>query len=127
MTETWAPAYEVSDQGRFRSWKRHRLADEPRYPEGSPNKNGYIEFKLSKNGRKRHFTLGILVRLANLRWDTQAGNMADKLTHGTKLTNAEAEVVRRLKGHVPSSAVGRALVIDPVNIRKLWDGVTYDG
>lgn len=104
--------YEVSDQGRVRSWvKWHRyggLTDEPRIKSQTTDRKGYMRVKLSDGltPEKTHSTSTLVMaafvgarpegmevchndgnpsnnRLDNLRYDTPRGNAADKLLHGT--------------------------------------------
>lgn len=156
--------YQVSNYGEVRSWRGRGKSGTRTVPillSGGVNRYGYREYKLSRRGLKTHFTGGQLVlmgfvgprpdnlvachnngdphdnRVENVRWDTQASNMADKLTHGTmpcgerhpnsKLTDAEASVVKRLKGHVPVASVARALGLAPAQITRIWKGKSYIG
>lgn len=111
----WVPgyegAYEVSDQGRVRSYKRvgppYGVADEPqRVLETSPRR-GYPSVQLARNGDSRSVTVHKLVllafvgeppegyegshingdqtdnRLSNLAWETRSENHRRKADHGT--------------------------------------------
>lgn len=98
------PGYEVSDQGRIRTLRKGN--PRPRKPE--IDKDGYSRLSIQRDGRYVHVLVHRLVceafngpapegkpmcchddndktnnRPGNLRWDTQAGNIADKLKHGT--------------------------------------------
>lgn len=124
--------YEVSDQGRMRSYrspgKAPGLLKTPRLLTLSQAKNGYIQVTLAEPRRKRyvhdlvaeafvgqrpagaHIAHGNGVptdnRAVNLRYDTPAGNAADRVAHGTdcrgercgthKLTEAEVTQIRTL-------------------------------
>lgn len=117
MTERWLPvpwndAYEVSDLGRVRSWRRRGTNErraEPRVLRPSLDTGGYAQVELWANGcgapKKVHaLVLELFVgprpdgmqvrhlngvpndnRLENLCWGTAAENHADKVTHGTAL------------------------------------------
>lgn len=114
MVEVWKevdghPLYEVSDQGRVRSWNGMGRASvtrarKPRVLSRKPARDGRVTVTL---GRGNFFRVSELVceafhgsrpdgmecchnngkpwdnRASNLRWDTRAGNHADKLKHGT--------------------------------------------
>jgi hypothetical protein len=96
--------YEVSDGGRIRSLRRGNT----RLLACSIDEDGYARAGLYRDGRRVFYPLHRLVALVfigpapsdrpicchrdndktnnrpgNLRWDTQAGNMADKIVHGT--------------------------------------------
>lgn len=98
------PGYEVSDKGRVRTLRKGN--PRPRKPE--IDKDGYSRLSIQRDGRYVHVLVHRLVceafngpapedrtmcchedndktnnRPSNLRWDTQAGNIADKLKHGT--------------------------------------------
>ena len=127
MTEHWKPIdwidgidptrYEVSDQGRVRSWShpRGRLT-KPRLIRGSVDKDGYVRVQLSSGkGNRARSPLHRLVVMAhmpyiwsdlkqrevahndgdltnnhvsNLRWSTHQENIRDKWKHGT-MVNGE--------------------------------------
>jgi len=101
------PGYEVSDHGRIRSLRKGN----PRLREPEIDKDGYLRLSIRRNGVYVHVVLHRLICGAfngpepenmpvcchkdnvrtnnipnNLRWDTQAGNIADKLIHGTHQT-----------------------------------------
>lgn len=114
MPETWRPVpgfpdYDVSDQGRVRSWlnNRHGRRSTPRTI-GSTMTNGYRIAKLrSRDGDTKitlvhRLVLTVFVgecppnmeachwdgdpannHLENLRWDTKQSNAADRKRHGT--------------------------------------------
>jgi hypothetical protein len=123
------PGYDISDQGRVRSYK---------YTTGkilSPNtqRNGYCSVLLCVSGKKHRIQIHRLVllafvgpcpigmeashndgcqannRLENLRWDTPSNNHLDKRKHGTllegdkhpssMLTSAEVREIRQLASH----------------------------
>lgn len=102
--------YEVSDQGRVRSWfafgaRPPRRANEPRPMRLAVNRYGYQVVRLAALGRRRPVHRMVLAafvgpcppgmeachnngvrndnRLSNLRWDTRTANHADKRHHGT--------------------------------------------
>lgn len=109
-SEAWRPVpgfpgYEVSDLGRIRSVKRKT----PKVLKTETDADGYQRIQLFRDGAYHHRNVHRLVALAfigqpesasmvcchrdndpsnnkpsNLRWDTQAGNMADKKAHGTE-------------------------------------------
>jgi hypothetical protein len=99
------PGYEVSREGRLRS--SHRGVHK-RLVKGESDKDGYIRVAIWKDGRPKKIHLHRLVALTfvegrsaeknfachrngkrtenhagNLKWATQAENIADKLAHGT--------------------------------------------
>lgn len=108
--EEWRPVigfhgYKVSDHGRIRSLRRANA----RLMTPEIDKDGYSRVALIRDGRYEHQVLSRLVAMAfigpcpddkpycchddgarsnnrpsNLRWDTQAGNIADKRIHGTE-------------------------------------------
>lgn len=114
-TERWEPiagwhGYEVSDQGRIRSWKKCRRTPKqalPRVMKTHTLPTGYIIIKLKDKERKvNHYVhrlvLGAFIgeaptgahaahwdgirdnnRLSNLRYATPAENSEDKRRHGT--------------------------------------------
>ncbi|MEU0912143.1 NUMOD4 domain-containing protein [Streptomyces althioticus] len=114
--ENWKPipgydGYEVSDQGRVRSWRKMGrwggTLETPKVMKQTPNPNGYLKVNLQRNGMKVTNCVHVLVakaflgprpgdldvchndgdmknnRLRNLRYDTVSGNMADRISHGT--------------------------------------------
>ncbi len=111
MSERWLPVvgwvglYEVSDLGRVRCLRRHRVCERILRPSAAGV--GYRKVQLSNKGRHEHRYVHDLVlsafvgprppgleaahgngkrddnRLLNLRWDTRAGNHSDKHHHGT--------------------------------------------
>lgn len=127
-----APGYQASSEGRIRSLLR-------RYPRPmSPeiDKDGYERVALFLEGKYSHKLVSRLVaqtflgpapvdqpmcchrdndkrnnRPENLRWDTQAANIADKKVHGThqagekhpraKITQATADEIRSLHARTP--------------------------
>lgn len=126
------PGYEVSDHGRIRTLRKGN----PRLRIPEVDRDGYSRLSIRRDGRYVHVVLHRLVceafngpapsdhpmcchddndkmnnRPGNLRWDTQAGNIADKLKHGThqagekhpcaKITAATAIEIRRLFKEIP--------------------------
>lgn len=103
--------YEVSDLGCVRSWrglgKAKEFTSRPRLLKGSPTAGDYLLVSLQEPRRRRYIhhlvaeafvgprPAGMYVchgngnqrdnRAVNLRYDTQLGNMADCVTHGTRL------------------------------------------
>ena len=106
--ETWLsipgfPGYEVSECGNIRSIRRVN----PKILNVEVDRDGYRRVQLRRNGVPSHQVLSRLVALtfigepthgqvcchndgnpannaaSNLRWDTQLGNIADKVIHGT--------------------------------------------
>jgi hypothetical protein len=124
--EVWMPVpdygglYEVSDQGRVRSWQP-RWRDLPRLLDPSPNGSGYAFVHLCRDGRTRAVKVARLVleafvgpmpegmetlhingdsaddRLANLRYGTHAENNRDRVRHGTHHNTAKTHCKR---GHL---------------------------
>jgi hypothetical protein len=115
--ETWKSIrgydgwYEVSNQGRVRSWKtggpHTARSDSPRILKLKVDKDGYPSIVIKHQGKNRSHRVSRLVletfigpspdrqachnngdktdnRLSNLRWDTPSGNTSDKLIHGTQ-------------------------------------------
>lgn len=115
MSERWRPvpgyhgAYEVSDQGRVRSWKVYRGKPGPRILKGVPKVEGHLNVGLvDAEGRVRFRMIHALVleafvgprpewaeesrhldgdpannALANLRYGTRSENQLDSVRHGT--------------------------------------------
>lgn len=119
IPESWRPVvgyeghYEVSDQGRVRGVdriivdRRNTRLFKGKVLVATPNKWGYLQVPLSKDGKVKRATVHRLVtmafhgipddgqvcchnngvkadnRAANLRWDTRSANELDKLVHGT--------------------------------------------
>lgn len=113
--EEWLPvpghegAYDVSNQGRVRSWKRALTsgAGAPRVMRSAPDAHGYPNVRLSQGGITKLHRVHSLVAAAflgprpdglevchgdgdpanacaaNLRYDTPVANQADKKAHGT--------------------------------------------
>lgn len=98
------PGYEASDHGRIRTLRKGN----PRLRIPEIDKDGYYRMSIQRDGRYVHVVLHRLIcevfkgaapegkpvcchedndktnnRPGNLRWDTQAGNIADKVRHGT--------------------------------------------
>lgn len=126
------PGYEVSDKGRIRTLRKGN----PRLRKPEIDKDGYSRLTIQQDGRYVHVVLHRLVceafngpapadrpmcchfdndktnnQPSNLRWDTQAGNIADKLIHGThqageahgsaKISKATALEIKKLLKDIP--------------------------
>lgn len=119
--ERWLPIpghegrYDVSDQGRVRSWLPCRGTPLPRILKASPASNGYLSFSLSKFGRQVDERLHALVLLAfvgplpegkerrhrdgdrlnntlvNLTYGTKSENELDRVRHGTHNNASKTE------------------------------------
>ena len=117
MNEKWKtitkfPDYDVSDQGRIRSWRKpgrkpNQKRKKPKFLKPWLDKDGYCQVTLCKNKNQTSKKVHRLVletfvkscpkgywtchnngiktdnRLINLRWDTPKNNHADKIKHGT--------------------------------------------
>lgn len=115
--EVWKPVpgfeglYDVSDQGRLRSWReaggQHRKLSEPRVCRGGKLKYGYQSHFMGRGGGREQATIHELVllafvgarpdgmvarhlngnpqdnRLENLAWGTWKQNTQDAIGHGT--------------------------------------------
>lgn len=74
-------------------------------------------------------------RIENLRWDTHAGNLRDKIAHGTsqhgernaraKLTDAAVEVIRRERGVIPQRVLAAMFGVDQSTICLAQLGETW--
>lgn len=130
--EHWRPIpgyegrYDVSDQGRVRSWLGHGVTPPPRILRTDPDRNGYQRVRLSTDGRKSIRMVHRLVllafvgpcpdgqegrhrngdnrdnRLANLGYSTHSVNILDKLAHGTH-TNANKTHCPRGHAYTPEN------------------------
>jgi Mor family transcriptional regulator len=114
--------YDVSNLGRVRSWKVRNSkarAETPKILSTPPDSKGYLQVTLSNNGQE-HARVHKLVMLAfvgpcpegmevchednnpansrldNLRYDTHAGNMKDRLRQRDGLTLAEFKLKNRI-------------------------------
>jgi hypothetical protein len=155
--------YEASDHGRIRSLDRWvpQKGKKDRWWGGrilSPQKctPGYLKVFVGK-GRQRMIhqlvalaflgpcPLGMEVahgdrnkrnnRLSNLRYDTRAGNLADRRIHGThlegetcgpsKLTAAEVTEIYSFKGLISAVPVASAYNCTPSNILAIWKGKSW--
>jgi hypothetical protein len=113
MIETWLPIpgyegrYDVSDEGRVRSWLTNRGRDVPRILAQAVHPDGYYQVALHKDGKQRTVKVHKLVMLAfvgplppgmetrhmdgdsrnnrraNLRYGTPTENAGDRVRHGT--------------------------------------------
>lgn len=71
----------------------------------------------------------------HLRWDTRAGNCADKLKHGTdnrgtkspnaKLTNADVDEIKKMRGKVSQMLLAKRFGVDQSNICKIQLGKSW--
>lgn len=121
---------------------------------------GYLHVRLSDNaGRKSSAYVAHLVALAfigpkpsgafvchndgdplnnaafNIRYDTKAGNEADKLRHGTlirgseshfaKLTEAQVTEIRSMAGQATQTEIARKFGISQSNVSMIVNGVTW--
>lgn len=69
---------------------------------------------------------------AHIRWDTRAGNFADKLIHGThhrgerhgmsKLKAADVIEIRRLKGRLTQREIAEKFGVNRVTVSDIWTG-----
>jgi len=130
MTETWKevpgyPGYEVSDQGRVRSWRSKRYPGKRRKKPWVlrpwTNSEGYLRVSLCKDGKRDTRLVHRVVlsafdpdppaerfqgehldgskdnnKLANLRWSTPKENNARKHEHGTQPKRGEESHQARL-------------------------------
>ena len=112
--ETWLPHpvhdfYDISDQGRVRSWRNRQYGRRRNSTLMKPKRSpaGYLVLKFSSGGKKFYLSVHRLVletfvgpcpegmqgchgngnsednRLVNLRWDTPKNNYLDRVRHGT--------------------------------------------
>lgn len=162
MTERWLPVlgfeglYFVSDLGRVRSERRYRAAGCIMTP-GTAGK-GYLKVTLCRRGEKyvhryvHELVLEAFVgprpqgmeaahnngrrddnRLTNLRWDTRAGNFADKIAHGTacrgerhgrrKLSAADVIEIRVAEGTLRE--IGERFGVGPMQIHRIKTGENW--
>lgn len=159
----WEGLYEVSSMGRVRSLKRTGGTPYGVREYGgkvlSPVKraNGYYAVNLTRKGSRRQELVHRLVllsflgpdtdkpvachcdgvqsnnRLGNLRWDTTAGNMADKQKHGTsqrgernghsKLTRSAVDLIRT--SLAPTAYLASQLGVSGSCIRAAKSGATW--
>lgn len=153
--ETWLPVsefpgYEVSDLGRVRSLRhKHKRLIQP-FLDG----DGYQRVSMLCSGRRVNGRVSRMVALAfiglapvgknycchldgtktnnrpaNLRWDSQVGNMADRHLHGTELRGSRAHNASTTESVI--AEVKRRLAVDPEHPRKMKDialqcGLTYN-
>lgn len=124
------------------------------------DKDGYPGVGLCMNGRAKHFLVHRLVllafvglpppghegchednnpgnpRLSNLRWDTSAGNQADKIKHGTsyrgerhgsaKLNeNNVHEIRRRIKTGETQPSIASSFGVTPATVGDIKSGYTW--
>lgn len=112
MTEQWRPipgfpGYEISDQGRVRSWRPWRGQPVPRIMRPLPDRAGYLRVAPFRDGRNVFRSIHRLVmeafvgplpdgmetrhlngdktnnRLSNLAYGTRSENTYDQIAHGT--------------------------------------------
>lgn len=156
MTERWRPIagfeglYFVSDLGRVRSERRYRVSGRIMTP--SEAGKGYRKVALCRRGEKpvhryvHELVLEAFVgprpasmdaahnngqrddnNLTNLRWDSRAGNHADKIAHGTmcqgethgrrKLTAQEVIAIRASNGTL--CEIGDRFGVGPMQVRRI--------
>lgn len=153
--EIWRPVvgfeglYEVSDMGRVKCLRRHRVREHVLSPSSAGR--GYRKVQLCDKSRREHRYVHDLVltafsrprppgmecahrngkrddnRLCNLRWDTRSGNHADKLAHGTawlgeKHAQAKltnAQVVAIRAAEGTCRAIGNAFGISPMQVSRI--------
>lgn len=145
--------HQVSDLGRVKSLGRlvrHPEGDQLRKDRILKHwytTDGYATVELQANKRSKRVSVHILVlttfvgprpagaqgchnngnpkdaRLANLRWDTQAGNQQDRVFHGTSNRGGQRNGIAKL---TPAQAL--AIRDDPRPIRKIGDdyGVSHE-
>lgn len=143
--------YEVSSEGRVRSWTRVSRGAFLRPGRAS---NGYDTVTLGGESRTVHSLVLTAFRgpaegrigrhldgnrsrsvLSNLEWGTYAENQADARAHGTrvlgekyptaKLTDGAAREIRRLKGAVSQSALAARYGVSPAAVQAVHDGRTW--
>lgn len=152
--ETWIGAvgfdgYMVSSHGRVVSLKRKT----PRLMSFEKDKDGYLRLQLVRGARQVHVVVSRLVceafngapghedmvcchrdgdtsnnHFLNLRWDTQKGNIADKLVHGTHQVGSKhprsgitEDDARRVKAALLSFPASRGKLLHAVR----ETGVSY--
>ncbi len=162
MTEQWLPIagfeglYFVSDLGRVRSERRYRAHGGIMSP-GVSGK-GYRSVFLSRRGEtpvRRYVHALVLTafvgsrptgmeaahnngnrednRLINLRWDTRAGNFADKIAHGTatigerhgrrKLSAEDVAAIRSSEGTLRT--IGERFGVGQMQIHRIKTGKNW--
>jgi len=155
--EQWRPIrgfeglYSVSDLGRVKNDRSDRIL------RGSAAGKGYRKIILCDNGNQTHRYVHEVVleafigprpmgmdaahgngvrsdnRLNNLRWDTRAGNFADKIAHGTsavgerhgrrKLTAAQVEAIRQSLG--TRTAIGKHFGVSQAQVSRIKLGKNW--
>jgi hypothetical protein len=151
--------YEVSSLGRVRSWNNNRWGrlESPRMMKGHSHPMGYWRVQLGGDGPKRiPYLVHRLVAQAfmgdcppgmqvchndgnklnnvadNLRYDTPAGNSADRIEHGTsrrgedspraKLTVAQVHRIRRMGKTMGRKRIAEAIGITEWAVRDILSG-----
>jgi hypothetical protein len=151
---TGFPCYQVGSDGSIR---KHAGGEAWRHLSPIISADGYNLVNLTKGGVKRQFRVAVLVaeafhgmrfggyvachnngirtddRIENIRWDTPAGNEADKRKHGTamsgeghinaKLTASDvAEIRRLLADGVSKAQLGRQFGVTSTAIYHIAKG-----
>lgn len=155
--ETWRAiqgfegCYAVSDLGRIKNVRTGHILTP------SAAGDGYRKVALCRDGKQAHRYVHAIVletfvghrpprmeaahgngrrddnRLANLRWDTRAGNFADKIAHGTvsrgethgrrKLSAAQAKEIRSATGTY--KAIGARFGVGPMQVCRIKAGKNW--
>lgn len=154
--------YEVSNMGRVKALRKKRLRV---YPEkvlkAGDHEFGYKQVSIYRNGKQWQASVHRLVllafvgpppegapwachnngdpadnRLENLRWDTPAGNHADKSAHGTwqggennpaaKLTEQDVLVIRELSAEgLGQRKIARMFGVAKPTVKRILSGKTW--
>lgn len=156
--------YEVSDMGRIRSLRRTTKQGDRGGGMLKPYQqpNGYLTVVLTATalGKRstryvHHVVLEAFVgprpdgmdgchdpdrdrrncHLANLRWDTRGGNLADKLAHGTqtrgeshpvaKLTGEQVRAIFDLRGKMSQAEIGRKFSVTGGMVHRIFKGIAW--
>lgn len=161
MTERWKPVvgwdglYEVSNLGRVKCLKRHRVCERILKP--SLAGKGYRKVQLVHKDRREHHYVHELVlsafvgprpdgqesahwngarddnKLSNLRWDTKPGNHADKHRHGTMChgeTHGRRKLSEREAIEIKSSVgsckeIGDRFGVGPMQVHRIKSGKNW--
>ena len=151
--------YSVSSLGRVRRDAPQRGATPGRILRQTLRETGYLTVSLSASGAVKTKKVHALVaeaflgprppgmdvchnngirtdnRAENLRYDTRAGNLSDRLAHGRPhrgeavgsaiLTERAAREVLARKGQSPAAAVGREYGVASRTVRDIWERKTW--